>query len=153
VAPVDMDVNSSIRPALEAFDRLPSQTLPRKAAKPAKRLTALAQALSRDWLRKDARKDAYAEMFAVLDGLMARHKQKGGRGHVRDPRSRGRDHRRRSRIEERHRHRRVLRGADDRSVEADFKAAGRVLSPDLARKYADHIAVSDEMMTACSTHT
>lgn len=27
--------------------------------------------------------------------------------------------------------------ADDRSVETDFKATGRVLSPDLARKYAD----------------
>ena len=34
--------------------------------------------------------------------------------------------------------------ADDRSVEADFKAAGRVLSPDLARKYADHVAVGDD---------
>jgi hypothetical protein len=32
--------------------------------------------------------------------------------------------------------------ADDRSVEADFKAAARVLSPDVARRYADHIAVA-----------
>jgi hypothetical protein len=33
--------------------------------------------------------------------------------------------------------------ADDRAVEAEFKAAGRVLSPDIARKYAEHVAVPD----------
>ncbi len=33
--------------------------------------------------------------------------------------------------------------ADERSVEAEFKAAGRVLSPDVARKYAEHVAVPD----------
>jgi hypothetical protein len=33
--------------------------------------------------------------------------------------------------------------ADDRSVDADFKAAGRSLTPDLARVYADHIAAPD----------
>ncbi|WP_328525625.1 DEAD/DEAH box helicase [Kribbella sp. NBC_00359] len=144
VAPVDMNVNASISPSVwKAFDRLPSQTLPRKAAKPTKRLTALAQALSRDGLLKDARKAAYGEMFAVLDGLVARHKQKvdeatygildvEGETIVAGVRSKNV----------------AIAGkfsemADDRSVEADFKAAGRVLSPDLARKYADHIAVVD----------
>src|SRR5262249_49179468 len=34
--------------------------------------------------------------------------------------------------------------ADDRSVEADFRIAGRALSPDIARKYADHIAVETD---------
>jgi hypothetical protein len=31
--------------------------------------------------------------------------------------------------------------ADDRSVEADFRESGRVLSAELARRYADHVAV------------
>jgi len=34
--------------------------------------------------------------------------------------------------------------ADERTIDADFKNAQRIISPDLARKYADHIAVPDE---------
>lgn len=145
VAPIDMQVDAAI-PAYvwEAFDRLPSQTLPRKAAKPVKRLSALAQALSRDALRPHARKDAYAELFGVLDGLTARFKDKieeatyailevegetlvatVGSGAASSPEA-------------------FTEIADDRSVEADFRTAGRVLSPDLARKYADHVAVETE---------
>jgi hypothetical protein len=145
VAPVDMKVNAAIPDAVwEAFDGLPSQTLPRKAAKPVKRLSALAQALSRDGLRTHARKDAYGELFAVLDGLAARFKD---------------------RLEEASDAILEVEGetlvatvgssttstseafteiADERSVEADFRAAGRVLSPDLARRYADHLAVGTE---------
>lgn len=145
VAPVDMQVNEAIPAHVwEAFERLPSQTLPRKTANPVKRLSALAQALSRDGLRPNARKDAYAEMFGVLDGLSARFKDKiedatygilevegetliatVGSDTAPTPEK-------------------FTEIADDRSVEADFKAAGRVLSPDLARKYADHVAVGTE---------
>lgn len=145
VAPVDMDVNAVIPTHVwDVFDRLPSQSLPRKAAKPVKRLSALAQALSRDALRPHARKDAYAELFGVLDGLSARYKDKieaaaygilevegetlvatVGSDTAPTPEQ-------------------FTELADDRSVEADFKAAGRVLSPDLARKYADHVAVESE---------
>jgi type III restriction enzyme len=145
VTPVDMDVNQAIPQAVwEAFDRLPSQTLPRKAAKPTKRLSALAQALSRDGIRPNARKDMYTELFAVLDGLMARHRQKiddAARGILEvegetlvasvqggGVRSDGT----------------FSEAADERSVEADFKSAGRALSADIVRKYADHIAVDDE---------
>ena len=70
VDPVDMDANGNIPNAVwDALDRVPSQTLPRRVARPLRRLTALAQALSRDGLRKDARKDAYGKLFARLDGL------------------------------------------------------------------------------------
>jgi hypothetical protein len=141
VAPVDMRVNGAIPAHVwEAFDRLPSQTLPRKVAKPVKRLSALAQALSRDALRPNARKDAYADLFGVLDGLSARYKNEieevtagilrvegetlvATVGSDTAPTPEG-----------------FTEIADDRSVEADFKAAGRVLSPDLARRYADHVA-------------
>ncbi|MFC8795176.1 DEAD/DEAH box helicase [Streptomyces cinereoruber] len=145
IDPVDMRVNEAI-PAYvwEAFDTLPSQSLPKRAAKPTKRLSSLAQALSRDGLLPNARKSAHAEMFAVLDGLMARHKKEieaatyglldvegetivasvTGKK-VADPEK-------------------FHEIADERSIEADFKNAQRVLSADLARKYADHIAVADE---------
>ncbi|MGB2710833.1 MAG: DEAD/DEAH box helicase family protein [Conexibacter sp.] len=145
VAPADMQANGAIPTHVwEAFDRLPSETLPRKLAKPVKRLSALAQALSRDALRPNARKDAYAELFGVLDGVSARYKDEiedatygilevegetlvATVGSDTSPTSE-----------------KFTEIADDRSVEADFKAAGRVLSPDLARKYADHVAVETE---------
>jgi type III restriction enzyme len=145
VTPVDMKVNEAIPTAVwKAFDRLPSQTLPRKAARPVRRLMALAQELSRDGLREGARKEAYRELCAVLDGLAVRH---------------GKD------LEDARKSVLEVKGetiaagvfpreispagsfmerADDRSVEADFRAAGRVLTPDLARVYADHVAVENE---------
>lgn len=140
--PVDMDTNAEI-PAYvwDAFDSLPSQTLPRRTAKPTKRLSALAQALSYDDLLPEARKRAYEELYGVLDGLRARYKTE---------------------IEETAHALLEVEGetivasvkaaivgepgtfteiADEQSVAADFKVAQRVLSADLARKYAAHIAV------------
>lgn len=143
IAPVDMEVNVGVPKSVwDAFDRLPSQTLPKKVAKPVKRLTALGMALSRDGLRPDARKDAYSELFAVLDGLMARHAKAideatygilevEGETLVAGINSKSFD------VE------RFTELADERTVEADYKNAARVLSPDLARTYADHIADGD----------
>ena len=144
-APADMDDNPAVPEAVwEAFDRLTSQTLPRKAARPVRRLSALAQALSRDGLRANARKDAYRRLFAKLDGLMAQHKEKVAMaskgilqvegetlvanvvgGEVRDQGV-------------------FVEAADELSVEADFQAAGRLLTADIARSYADHLAEGDE---------
>src|SRR5699024_1729487 len=56
-----------------AFDALPSQTLPRKAARPIFRYTALAQALSRDELHENAVAEAYSELCKVIDGFAARY--------------------------------------------------------------------------------
>ncbi len=146
LAPVDMDVNQTIPEAVwEAFGALPSQTLPRKAARPVRRLPALAQALSRDGLKADARKDAYQELFAKLDGLLVQHRKRVATasigilqvegeslvvrvvgGEVRDQKT-------------------FVEAADELSVEADFKTACRVFTADLARKYADHLAKEDEV--------
>lgn len=142
---VDMGVNGSVPVSVwEAFDQVPSQTLPRKTARPTHRLLALAQALSRDGLRADALKEAHKELIAVLDGLKVRHaaefeaavtgvKEVEGETIVatviaREVAPAGS----------------FTELADERSVEADFKAAGRVLSPEVARRYADHLAQDDE---------
>ena len=143
---VDLQVNKTISKAVwEAFDRLRSQTLPRKVARPLRRLTALAHALSRDGLREAALKDAYGQLFAKLDGLMVQHKEAvvtASKGildvegetlvvrvvtgdEVGNPQG-------------------FVEAADEQSVEADFKAAGVVLTADLARRYADHIAAPEE---------
>ena len=145
VAPVDMTVNEGVPTVVwDAFDGLPSQTLPRKVAKPVRRLMALAQALSRDELRADARKEATKELCAVLDGLVARFRDKVDAG-VKDV----------SIVEGET----IASGivtrevspvgtfeevADDRAIAAEFKAAGRVFTADLARAYAEHVAVGDE---------
>lgn len=139
--PMDMLVNPAIPQVVwEAFDALPSQTLPRKAAKPTKRLGLLAQALSQDAILENARKLAYEELFGVLDGLAARYKTKietsadgilevdgetmvasvsGGDFDV---------------IED------FKEIADDQVVDAEFKNAQRIFAADVARQYADHIA-------------
>jgi hypothetical protein len=140
--PVDMDVNPDVSADVwDAFDNLPSQTLPRRTAKPSKRLSALAQALSHDGLLPDARKHAYYGLFAVLDGLMARHKAEVDKttnamleveGETIVASVKGGEMGKTFKFSE---------VADDRSVEADFKAAQRVLPADVVRKYADHIAV------------
>ena len=145
ISPVDMDINQAIPDAVwEAFDALPSQTLPRKAARPVRRLAALAQALSRDGLRADARKDAYQKLFAKLDGLLAQHKEKVAaaskgilavEGETLVARVVGGEVRERETF---------LEAADEQSVDADFQAACRALTADVARKYADHLASGDE---------
>ena len=145
LAPVDMQVNPAIPETVwQAFDTLPSQTLPRRAARPVPRLAALAHALSQDGLREGARKDAYRRLFAKLDGLLAQHRDKVAaaskgilqvegetlvagviRGEVRGYEA-------------------FVEAADERSVEADFKAGCRVLTADVGRQYADHLASGDK---------
>jgi len=145
LAPIDMEVNQTISEAVwEAFDALPSQTLPRRAARPIGRLAALAQALARDGLRPGALNAAYQRLFAKLDGLAIQYQEqvrtamteilevsgetvvvKVVGGEVAEGGG-------------------FVESADYRSVDADFKAARRILTPDLARRYADHIAVESQ---------
>ena len=145
LTPVDMEVNQTISEAIwQAFDELPSQTLPRRAARPIGRLAALAQALARDGLRPAALKAAHQRLFAKLDGLAIQYKEQvraamreilevsGATvvvGVVGGEVAEGGT---------------FVESADERSVEADFKAARRILTPDLALRYADHIAVEGE---------
>ena len=144
LAPGDMEVNQTIPQAVwQAFDTVPSQTLPRKAVRPVTRLAALAHELSHDGLKEDARKKAYRRLFAKLDGLLAQHRDRVAaaskgilqvegetlvagviRGDVRGYQT-------------------FVEAADQRSVEADFKAGCRVLTADVGRQYADHLASGD----------
>ena len=144
-APVDMEVNEALPQVVwDAFGALPSQTLPRKAARPVRRLLALADGLSRHGLKADARKDAYQKLSAKLDGLLAQHKEQVAaaskgilevEGETLVIRVVGGEVRERQAFVE---------AADEQSVEADFRAAGRTLTADLTRKYAGHLASEDE---------
>jgi type III restriction enzyme len=141
VAPVDLEVNASVPEAVwEAFDELPSQTLPRKTARPVRRLAALALALSRDGLREGARKEAYRELFTVLDGLAARHQEEVAAARQQILEVEGETMVVKVGADEISEGEAFVEPADDRAVEAEFRAAGRVLTADLAREYAGHVA-------------
>ena len=145
LAPVDMVANNNIPDAVwEALAEVPSQTLPRRVARPLRRLIALAQALSRDGLRKDARKDAYRKLFAKLDGLAAQHTDEVATASKDISEVRGETLVAHIAEGEPLEYLPFVAVADERSVDADFKAACRTLTTDLARKYADSIAHPDD---------
>ena len=141
--PVDMTANTAISEAVwAAFDALPSQTLPRKAARPMKRLMALAHALSFDGLMANAMATAtaYKEMSDVLAGLLARHQQvvedtvagilavEGEAVVIGINETKGK-----------YQSGRFTEIADERSVDADFRDSWRVLSQGLAKKFAERL--------------
>lgn len=104
----------------------------------------MAQALSRDGLRERARKAAYERLFAKLDGLATQHRAEVAAARKGVLEVEGETIIATVGADEVAEGERFVEAADDRAVDADFKAAGRVLTPDLARKYADHIAVTKE---------
>ncbi|MFI7148065.1 DEAD/DEAH box helicase [Nonomuraea sp. NPDC050022] len=139
----EMLPNASISEEVwEALEAIPSESQPKRTAKPVKRLTALAQALARDGLRLDAGKEAHAELHAVLDGLAARYKpafqeaiddiltMEGGTVA---------GHRRLGKREDLT----FSEHADDLAIQASFRAAARVFTADVARTYVDHLAPED----------
>ena len=109
-----------------------------------RRLTALAQALSRDGLKKDARKDAYRKLFAKLNGLTAQHREEVAAASKGILEVRGETLVARFAGGEALVYLPFVAVADEKSVEADFRAACRTLTADVARKYADHLAGADE---------
>lgn len=130
--------DDELEAVMAALEAVPSQSLPRKAAKPVKRLMALAQALATDGIVPDAGKGAHAELHAVLDGCAARYKGKldaavaeiwkmeglsvaasGGSAPT---------------------YAAFVETADDRAIRDAYGAASRVFTADLAGSYVDHLA-------------
>ncbi|MFD1882167.1 DEAD/DEAH box helicase [Paracoccus pacificus] len=140
INPVELKPNPTIPGDVwDKFLSLPSQTLPKRHARPVKRLTSLAHELAMDGLLADAGKAAHAEMHKVLDGLRARFKAeieaarksvltvegkslkadlKGGGVSFDD----------------------FLEEADHAVIEDAYRRAGRAISPDLATSYSDYLA-------------
>ena len=107
-------------------------------------MAALGQALSRDGLRVDARKHAYRRLFAKLDGLLVQHKEEAAAASKGILEVQGETLVARVVGGEVLEYQPFAEVADEQSVEADFRAACRTLTADLARKYADHLASGDE---------
>ena len=140
INPVELKPNPSIpEDVWHKLLSLPSQTLPKRHARPVKRLTSLAHELAVDGLLADAGKAAHAEMHKVLNGIRARYKTeieaartsvltvegrslkadlKGGEMSFND----------------------FLEEADYAVIEDAYRRAGRAISPDLATSYSDYLA-------------
>ncbi|WP_347268390.1 DEAD/DEAH box helicase family protein [Paracoccus sp. (in: a-proteobacteria)] len=140
INPVELKPNPAIPEAVwDKLLSLPSQTLPKRHARPVKRLTSLAHELAVDGLLADAGKAAHAEMHKVLDGVRARYKVeietarksvltvegkslkadlKGGEMSFDD----------------------FLEEADYAVIEDAYRRAGRTIGPDLATSYSNYLA-------------
>lgn len=143
INPVELKPNPAIPEAVwDKLLSLPSQSLPKRHARPVKRLTSLAHELAVDGLLEDAGKAAHAEMHKVLDGARARYKAEietarksvltvEGKSLKADLKGGGMS------FDD------FLEEADYAVIEDAYRRAGRAISPDLATSYSDYLAQSE----------
>jgi type III restriction enzyme len=118
---------------------LPSQTLPKRQARPVKRLTALAHELAVDGLLADAGKKAHAELHKVLDGAQVRYaveirKARDSVLTVEGKTVKADVETKEMTFDD------FVEAADYAVIEDAYKRAARVISPDLATTYSEHLA-------------
>lgn len=158
INPHEMKPNKEIpQDVWDKLTSLPSQILPKKQARPVKRLTALAHELAMDGLLPDAGKEAHASMHAVLDRAMEIYSAdiKRARASVltvegktltadTETKSTSFDD--------------FVEAADYAVIEDAYRRAGRAISPDLATTYAEYLAANmadteDEEEALIEAHT
>jgi type III restriction enzyme len=125
-----------------AWDELPTETLPKRGARPVKRLVALAQALAMDGLRPDALRDAESEMHAILDGYAARYSklldeavEQVWRVNVQEISGKVGA----SKLT----YREFAERADDRAIRTAFEDAKKAFGADIAQSYVNYLAGPD----------
>lgn len=140
INPHEMFPNPEVPKAVwDTFLVLPSQTLPKRQTRPIKRLTALAHELAADGLLADAGKKAHAQMHEVLDGAQTKFSRSikkaresvmivEGKTLKTDIKTQGMT------FDD------FVETADFTVIEDAYRSAARMLSPDLARSYSEHLA-------------
>jgi type III restriction enzyme len=140
INPVEMKPNPDIPEEVwQALLALPSQTLPRRQARPVKRLTALAHELAADNLLPDAGKKAHAEMHKLLDGARVRYDEDIKRARDGVLTVEGKTLRADAKAKTMT-FNDFVEAADFAVIEDAYKRAARVISPDLATTYSEHLA-------------
>ena len=143
VNPEEVIPNPDIpKPVWDKLLSLPSQSLPRKRARPVKRLTLLAHELAADGLLPDAGKTAHSEMHNVLDAAAARYAEQIGRARKAVLTVGGKSLRTDLRTGEMS-FDDFVEAADHAVVEDAYRRAGRTIGPDLANTYSDRLARRD----------
>jgi type III restriction enzyme len=143
IDPVELKPNPAIsEPVWEKLLSLPSQTLPKRHARPVKRLTSLAHELAADGLLEGAGKQAHAELHKVLDGARARYKDEiatarkavlnvEGKSITADLRGRAMS------FDD------FVEEADYSVIDDAYRRASRAISPDLATSVSEYIAAKE----------
>lgn len=140
----DLGPNPDVPDAVwDLWTTLPTETLPRRGARPVKRLLALALALAQDGLWPNALQVVQAKLHRVLDAFSTLYEDKLDdairevwaveiqqiEGHF------GKTGLKYAEFVER---------ADDRSIRAGFEAAKKAFGADVAQSYVNHLAGPDE---------
>ena len=140
INPKEMTANPNIADGVwDKLTSLPSAALPKKQARPIKRLTALAHELSADGLLPNAGKQAHAHLHSVLDAetqaraadiakARAEILTVGGISFRTDIEAK------KMTFDD------FVEVADYAVIEDAYKRAGRLVSPDLAKTYSEHLA-------------
>ena len=140
VNPIEMHPNPSASDAVWAtFEALPSQTRPQRVAKPAKRLTALAQELADDGILEGAGRKAHGLLHQALDEFQVQHQDKikakrdsvmtvDGKTVVADMKGKKKT------FDE------FWEDADMAVIDDAYRRAARVFTPDISRTYVEHLA-------------
>ncbi len=140
INPLEMKPNPEIPSEVwEKFLSLPSQTLPKKQARPIKRLTALAHELAVDSLMENAGKIAHAKMHKVLDAAQVRYAEeiknaREGVLTVEGKTVKADVETKAMTFDD------FIEAADYAVIEDAYKRAARVLTPDLSKTYSEHLA-------------
>jgi len=140
VNPVEMLPNPKATDSIWAtFENLPSQTRPQRGAKPAKRLTALAQELADDGLLENAGREAHKLLHRKLDEFQAKHidKIKAKRSSVMtvDGKTVIADLQGKTKT-----FNEFWEDADMAVIDDAYRRASRIFTPDISRTYVDHLA-------------
>lgn len=139
-APTEMLPNPAIPDSVwDCYLALPSETIPRNNAKPIKRLTAFAQALSTDKLMDRAGDEAHKYLHSILDGLAARYKSEVTSA-IKDIETMAGKILKVNRVDHDVTNDEFAEVADNRAIEDAYRAARRASSDDVARTYAEYLA-------------
>lgn len=136
--------NSAIPESVwQKWDSLPTQTLPKRGARPVKRLVALAQALAMDSVRGGALSDAEREMHSILNAYATRYRalldeqiDEVWRVDVQEIRG--------TSTSSKLTYREFSMRADDRAIRSAFEDAKKAFGADIAQSYVNHLAGEDD---------
>jgi hypothetical protein len=143
INPEEMKPNPAIPEAVwDKLLSLPSQSLPKRQAKPVKRLTSLAHELAADGLLPDAGKKAHAEMHKVLNGARERYKSDIAKARKTVLTVEGMSLNtnltaREMSFDD------FVEAADLAVIDDAYRRAGRAISPDLATSYSESLAKAE----------
>lgn len=139
INPKDMLPNPSIPDEVwKKLLSLPSQSLPQKSAKPVRRLTLLAHELAADGLLVNAGKLAHSELHKVLNGARSYHAKAIDTARAEVLKVEGLALTLSVSSGEKS-FNQFVDEADVVVIEDAFRRAARILSPDVARTYAEHL--------------